>query len=350
MTEYASAVLPADFHRETHRFFHGRRVIVTGGTGFIGSHVVEQLLRLGATPIIPTRQPAPRFLAAVRDRVELRRCDLADGLQAERAFEGASVVLSLAAQVAGIEYNAQHPATIFQTNLQVFFNTISAAKALRVDRFLCTSSACVYPRHCSLPTPESEGFKDEPEPTNSGYGWAKRMEEYLSAQYAKEFGLSVAIARPYNAYGPRDNFDPGSSHVIPALIRKAFESKDGRLEVWGDGTHSRSFLFVDDFARGLLEMAARYAEADPVNIGADEETTIRDLATLVAEQVSALRKTRIIPVFNPSGLTGQPRRRCDTTKAQSRLAFRARVPFREGLSRTIQWYSDREDHSVHPGA
>ncbi len=303
MTAYHTQVQRADFHSDTQAFFQGRRVAVTGGSGFIGSHVVEQLVMLGARPVVLTRQVRPLFLEWVRERIEIRVCDLDDYAATRRAIEGASVVLNLAATVAGLEYNANHSASIFQSNLQMFFNAIRAVTAAKVERFLVTSSACVYPRHCSIPTPESEGLKDEPEPTNSGYGWAKRMQEFLGAQYAKEFGLSAAIARPYNAYGPRDNFGPEKSHVIPALVRKAFASTDGTFPVWGDGSHSRSFLYVDDFARGLLEIAARYPEADPVNIGADEEITIRETAEMIAALVSEVRDVELRPAFNPQGLT-----------------------------------------------
>lgn len=346
MSDYRSQVGIDDFHADTRAFFSGRTVALTGGTGFIGSHAVEQLITLGARPVVLTRRSNPPFLAHLGDKVELRPCDLHDPVATRRAMQGSSCVLSLAAQVAGLEYNAHHPASIFQENLTTFFNTIKAACDLKVDRFLVTSSACVYPRHCSIPTPEAEGIMGEPEPTNSGYGWSKRMEEYLGAQYAAEFGLSVAIARPYNAYGPRDNFDPGSSHVIPALILKAFRSSDNTLPVWGDGSHSRSFLYVDDFARGLLEVAARHPRADPVNIGADEETTIGETAELVAEVVSKLRGRRISPVFDPRGLTGQPRRRCDTRKIEAVLGYRAKVSFREGLTRTIHWFKENEDHAL----
>lgn len=346
MSAYQSAVTAERFHPDTRRFFAGRRVAITGGSGFIGSHVVEQLLAIGAHPVVLSRRPQPPFLSQVRRAIELRICDLRDAEQTRSAMRGCSCVLSLAAQVAGLEYNAKHPASIFQANLSTFFNTLDAARSTSVERFLVTSSACVYPRHCSIPTPEEEGTRDEPEPTNSGYGWSKRMEEYLGAQAAQEYGLSVAIARPYNAYGPRDNFDPKSSHVIPALILKAFRSSDGKLPVWGDGSHSRSFLYVDDFARGLLEVAARYPKADPVNVGADEEVTIAEAAGLIAQEVSRIRGLSIVPVFDPGGLTGQPRRRCDTRKIESLLGYRAEVPFREGIARTVRWFNDHEDHAL----
>lgn len=340
MASYTSSVKFGDFSKDAQSFFKNRKVFVPGGSGFIGSHVVEQLIELGSEVRVPTRQDSPRFLGHLKS-VEIVKCDLEKPDEVQSALKGYSAVLNLAASVAGIEYNKNHPASIFQDNLTVFFNLIRASEKAKVDRFLVTSSACVYPRHCSLPTPEIEGMKDEPEPTNSGYGWAKRMEEYLGQKYAEEYGLSVAIARPYNAYGPRDNFEPASSHVIPALIRKAFETNEDYFEVWGSGDHSRSFLFVDDFARGLIEVAARYPEADPLNIGADEEVTIRAVAELIAEKVSQIRGKKISPKFNPTGITGQPRRRCDTSKIEKILDYRARVSFEEGLDKTIVWYSNQ---------
>jgi len=350
MSEYRTLVEAGDFHPATREFFRGRPVAVTGGAGFIGSHVVEQLLLLGAEVRVLTRLKEAPFLCHLRGSLDVQVCDLGDYGAALRGIEGASAVLHLAATVAGLEYNASHPASIFQDNLTTFFNTIRAAQTAGVDRFLVTSSACVYPRHCSIPTPESEGVVGEPEPTNSGYGWAKRMQEYLGKQYQKEFGFSVAIARPYNAYGPRDNFDQATSHVIPALIRKAFLSTDGALRVWGDGSHSRSFVYVDDFSRGLLEVAARYPEADPLNIGSEEEVSIRAIAEIIASLVSEVRGHEIRPLFDPAGLTGQPRRMCDTSKAKSLLGFVARVPLKPGLRRTVEWFATHENRTLptHP--
>jgi GDP-L-fucose synthase len=258
--------------------------------------------------------------------------------------------MNLAASVAGIGWNAAHPASMFMDNMSLFFNALRAAATVGVERFLVTSSACVYPRHCSIPTPETEGFAGEPEPTNAGYGWAKRMEEFLGGAAAKEYGLSVAIARPYNAYGPRDDFDPETSHVLPALIRKAVEATGETFPVWGDGSHSRSFLYVDDFARGLIEVAARYPEADALNIGAAEEITIRESAELIAEHVSAVLNKTLRPAFDPQGITGQPRRACDTRKALATLSYQANVPLAEGLRRTIEWYVSHEDRAVHSHA
>lgn len=339
---YTSLVNKTHFHQETQNYFSGRVVAVTGGSGFVGSHVVEQLLALGACPVILTRQSQPKFLKNLHN-IEIRQCDLTNYQSALQALQGASVVLNLSAAVYGIEHNSKYSASIFQENMQMFFNTIKAAKELEVDRFLTTSSACVYPRNCTIPTPEIEGFLSEPEPTNSGYGWAKRMTEYLSMQYAKEFGLSISIARPYNIYGPRDNFLPKTSHVIPALIYKAFQTNSGALHVWGDGSHSRSFLYVDDCARGLLEVTARYAVTDPINIGVNEEITIAELAHMIAAIVSSIRGVDIQVIFEQNGLTGQPRRCCDTSKIMEKLNFKAHMNFYDGLQRSIEWYKNNEN-------
>jgi len=343
MGVYRSHVRASDFHPDSRAYFDGRRVCVTGGSGFIGSHVVEQLLELGARPVVPTRQEAPPFLGHLASDVEVRHLDLSSRAEAEAAVEGASVVLNLAASVGGISYNAAHPATVFQANMRTFLNVIDAAAKTDVERLLVTSSACIYPRHCTVPTPETEGFADGPEPTNAGYGWAKRMEEFLAASYAEERGLEAAIARPFNAYGPRDNFNPESSHVLPALILKAFESDDGKLPVWGDGKQSRSFLYVDDSARALLEVTARYAVADALNIGEDNEVTVAETARMICDIVGRRRGLTIEPQFEPTDLTGQPRRNCDTTKLKRHLGYETLVSLEEGLEASIEWFDENRD-------
>ena len=339
---YKTSVTKNDFHSNTQNFFQQKKVAVTGGAGFIGSHCVEQLLLLGAYPVVLTRKNHPHFLFSISNKIELRQCDLFDYAATLNSFKGIDVAINLAATVTGLEYNKKHPATIYHQNSQLFLNTIEAAKNAGVNHFTTCSSACVYPRFCSLPTPEIEGTKDEPEPTNSGYGWAKRMQEYLSVKYAEEFGMKIAIPRPYNAYGPRDNFYPDTSHVIPALIKKAFDTETDCFEVWGNGDHSRSFLYVDDFARGILEVTARYACHDPINIGADEEITIKELAHMIAKEVSIIRQRKILPKFNEHGLTGQPRRKCDTTKILHEIEYKTFIELKKGLQKTIQWYNECE--------
>ncbi|CAL7963094.1 GDP-L-fucose synthase [Gammaproteobacteria bacterium] len=345
---YSTSVRLHDFHPATQEFFKNKKVVVTGGTGFIGSHLVEQLLQLKAFPIVLTRQAHPHFLADILSQVVVRKCDLFDYSDVSLGVSDSDVVIHLAAVVGGLEYNKKHPASIFHHNMQMFLNVVRAVKERTIPPLLSVcSSACVYPRYCTIPTPEIEGFKDEPEPTNSGYGWAKRMQEYLAQKYVEEFGLHIAIPRPYNAYGPRDNFDLESSHVIPALIRKALETQNDYFEVWGDGRHSRSFVYVDDFARGILEVTARYHIADPINIGANEEVTIFGLAEKIAKLSSDYRQRTIVPKFNTKGLTGQPRRCCSIDKLNRELGFGTKIAIDVGLKNTFEWYINYENSAMH---
>jgi GDP-L-fucose synthase len=317
-------------------FWDGRKVLVTGGAGFIGSHVVEDLLARSPSVrvVVADALPSERavFLSGVRERISYERADLRSEADCARVCEGAEAVLHVAAKVGGLGYNLSHPATMFRENVRMASRMLEAAQLAGAERFLLVSSACVYPRHCPIPTPETEGFSGWPEPTNEGYGWAKRMGEFEAMAVHKEFGLRVAIARPYNAYGPRDNFDPASSHVIAALVRRAL-SGENPLRVWGDGSATRSFLFAADMARGLVDTVERYAECDPVNLGSDEEISVADLARLIADLSGPGKEV----VFDPSKPAGQPRRRCDTRKAREKVGFSAAVGLREGLRRTIEW-------------
>lgn len=316
-------------------FWRGKAVVVTGGAGFIGSCLVERLVESGAVVSLCQRSPgSPDFYERIGDSVRIIECDLEDPAECRKAVDGQEIVMYLAASVAGITYNMKHPASIFQDNIRPFLNTIEAAKNAGVERMLVTSSACVYPRHCTIPTPESEGFVDLPEPTNLGYGVAKRVEELVGQMYAEEFGTRVAIARPYNAYGPRDDFHPETSHVIPALIRRLFREKENPFVVWGSGNQTRSFLYVSDFARGLMEVTERYAETDPVNLGSDQEVTIRELVEELVEIYGGGVEIR----FDETKPEGQPRRACDTSKARREVGFEAVVPLAEGLRKTVDWY------------
>jgi GDP-L-fucose synthase len=314
-----------------------KTVLVTGGGGFIGSHLVEQLLALAPTARVTVAdRMSPehrRNLAAVIKDVRVLKTDLLDPAACARACRGQEVVLNLAAKVAGVGYNSRHHATMFRDNMALALNMMEGARAAGAGRFLVVSSACVYPRHCAIPTPESDGFKDAPEETNEGYGWAKRMAEYLGRSYAAEFGMQVAIARPYNAYGPRDHFEEDKSHVIAALVRRVCSGVDPVL-VWGDGRATRAFLFVEDFARGLLEVAEKHPKADPVNIGSADEVSIRRLAESILRLSGSKARLR----FDASKPSGQPRRACDTRKAARLIGFKARVGLEEGLARTIAWY------------
>jgi GDP-L-fucose synthase len=251
---------------------------------------------------------------------------------ARTACHGCEMVFHVAATVAGVGYNSKHPATLVFDNTTMGLNVMQAAVAEKVGRVLLCSSACVYRRHCGVPTQEDEGFMDDPEPTNFGYGWSKRYLEVLGRSYVDEYGIEVALPRPYNAYGPRDDFEWETNHVIPALIRKVLEGHDP-LTVWGDGTQTRTFLYATDFVAGLMLAMERHAVCQPINIGTSEEISVRHLIELICELCGKTPRL----VFDTSAPQGQPRRLGDISKAAA-LGFEPRVPLREGLRRTIDWY------------
>lgn len=317
------------------KFWKNKKVLVTGGAGFIGSHVVEDLLKLGARPTVldNLENGSIKNLENVKNELEFIKGDCREKSIAEKACERKDIVMNLAARVGGIEYNRKHQATMMRDNLLTSTVMIEASRRANVERFLVVSSACVYSGNCSVPTPESEGFLDEPEGTNGGYGWAKRMAELLGKYYREEFGMKVGIARPYNCYGPRDHFDPQYSHVIPALIKRVFD-RENPIRVWGTGRQTRAFLYVEDFVRGLILTIEKYPVADAVNIGTDEEVTIAELIKKIVKISNV--KTRI--VFDSTKPDGSPRRNSDNTKAKKKLGFEAEVGLDEGLNKTIEWY------------
>ncbi len=318
-------------------FWQNKHVLVTGGAGFIGSHVVELLVaekaKVRVADILELK--GCRSLDNVKDKIEFIECDFLKFNDCLEVTKGIDTTLNLAAKVGGIEFNIKYPGTIFRDNLLMGINMFEAARINKNERFLVVSSACVYSRLCKVPTSEAEGFIDEPEPTNYGYGWAKRIAEVQAKVYYKEFGIKIAIARPYNTYGPRDHFDPEKSHVIPALIKRVFDGENP-LVIWGDGEQTRAFVFVTDTARGLTSLIEKYPEPDPVNIGTDEEVKIKDLIAMILE-ISGI-KTKVM--FDASKPSGQPRRNSDNSKAISKIGFRVEVRLREGLKKTIDWYKN----------
>jgi nucleoside-diphosphate-sugar epimerase len=316
-------------------FYRKRAVLVTGGAGFAGSHVVEALVSLGARVRVPVRETTQlHFLTDVIDDVEIVEADLFDADDAHRTVRGQDVVLHLAAaKGGGITHSMQHHGSLFRGNMLSAIQVLDAARDAQVERFVAVSSACVYPRDSQAPTPEEDGVRGAPEPTNAGYGWSKRMVEFLAQAYRDEYGLNVGIVRPFNLYGPRDDFFRPSNHVIPGIVTRLFGG-ERPLTVWGSGRQTRSFLFVDDMVRGVLMAGARPDVNGPLNLGSDEEITIADLARLIVD-VSGLD---VDVVLDPSKPDGQPRRACDTSRARVELGFEAATTLRDGMTRTLAWY------------
>lgn len=313
-------------------FWMKKKVLVTGGTGFVGSHVVERLVARGATVTVLHRGKN-QFINHLKDKVQFIVGDCTNLSEARIACEGQEIVMNLAARVGGIEYNEKHQGTMLSDNLAIATTMMRAAQEAKVERFLVVSSACVYPHDAKIPTSEIEGFRDEPEPTNGGYGWAKRMAEKLGMYYADEFGMKVSIVRPYNAYGPRDNFDPRASHVIPALIKRVMDGADPVI-VWGSGRQTRAFLYVEDLAEGMIQAIEKYPVADPVNLGTDEEVTIGQLINTIVKLAGSGAKVQ----FDARKPDGSPRRNSDNRKAKEKIGFTATMTLSEGLKKTIQWY------------
>lgn len=326
-------VMPSLHTSRKTTFWKNKNVLVTGGAGFLGSHVVDLLVEAGATVTITTSSGKTRNIAHLLNSVNVVTADLTDQKKSMEVVKNQQIIIHLASKVAGIQYNVSHPVEMFNDTVQMAKNILQAAHDNNVERVFLASSACVYPRYCTIPTPEREGFTDDPEPTNLGYGWSKRVVELMGRFYHDEYDMKIAIARPYNLYGPRDTFDPAVSHVIPGLIKRIIDGENP-LKVWGSGRQSRSFLYVEDCARGILDLTEIHPNADPVNLGDEHEITIADLTKLIVR----LADTKTTIEFDTTKPDGQPRRSCDTKKAKKTIAFKAHTDLEAGLLNTIKWY------------
>jgi GDP-L-fucose synthase len=306
-----------------------KRIIVTGGAGFLGSFVVEQLRALGCTQITVPRS---------------RDCDLIERDAVRELYRRVQpqLVIHLAAQVGGIGANQQNPGKYFHANLQMGVNVIEQGLAQGVEKIVLAGTICSYPKHTPVPFREDELWNGYPEETNAPYGVAKKALLVMAQAYRQQYGLNAIMLLPVNLYGPRDNFDLQSSHVIPAMIRKCIDAQlEGKDEIvlWGDGSPTREFLYVEDCARGLVLAAQRYDAPDPVNLGAGFEISMRDLASLIQRLTEYRGRIR----WDESRPNGQPRRSLDVTRAEQRFGFRAQTGFEDGLRQTIAWYREHRE-------
>jgi GDP-L-fucose synthase len=307
----------------TSTFWNGRRVFLTGGSGFLGSHVLERLREAGA-----------RVTALRRSE-----CDLLDPDATDRALRehAPDMVVHLAATVGGIGANQREPGRFFYENMLMGVQLIEAARRHGIAKTVVLGTVCGYPKHTPVPFHEADIWNGYPEETNAPYGIAKKALLVQLDAYRQQYGMKGIFLIPVNLYGPRDTFDPSRSHVIPALIRKFVDARNASapcVEVWGTGRASREFLFVEDCAKAVVLAAERYDDAAPVNIGAGAEITIRDLATLIANLCGYTGAL----TFDASRPDGQPRRSLDVSRAEQAFGFRATTSLRDGLRRTIDWY------------
>lgn len=315
-------------------FFSNSKVLVTGGTGFIGSHLTEKLVEEGAKVKVTLRPAsASRLPKTVQKRVEVVECDLTNPDDCIRAATGCDLIFHLGGLTRGVLYNKEHPATMLTVNVLINSNMIEAARKCGASKYLFASSACGYPLEARVPLKEQCFFDGEPEPTNGPYGWSKRIGEKQAMSYHQEYGLDTIVVRPFNVFGPRDNFNPLDSHVIPALIRKALLDRS-KFVLWGNGKATRAFVYVDDTVDGFMLSMEKMRAADPINIGTNEETSILELAEIILEHTGRQDERITLDKTKPNG---QPRRSASIAKAKQLIGFTPKVGLDDGLERTIEW-------------
>ena len=309
-------------------FWKEKRVLVSGGAGFLGSFVVEKLKQMGCQIFVPRSKHYDLVvMEAVKCLYKEARPD---------------IVIHLAARVGGIGANRANPGKFFYDNLMMGIQMIEVGRQVGIEKFVAMGTVCAYPKFTALPFKEEDLWNGYPEETNAPYGLAKKMLLVQSQAYRQQYGFNSIVLLPVNLYGPRDGFDLETSHVIPALIRKCIEAKergDDHITVWGTGVSTREFLYVEDAAEGILLATERYNRSEPVNLGSGMEISIKDLVHMIA-RVTGFEGEILWDTSKPDG---QPRRCLDTSKAEQLFGFRAKTPFEEGLRRTIEWHKSAFD-------
>ncbi len=301
-----------------------KRILLAGGAGFLGSFVYEELLKTGVKKeniIIPRSK--------THDLRDIKVC--------EKLVKNIDIVIHLAAKVGGIGYNQLHPGSLFYDNLIMGAQLMEAARRAKVEKFVAIGTICAYPKHTPVPFSEKELWNGYPEETNAPYGLAKKMLLVQAQAYRQEYDFNSIYLLPVNLYGPRDNFNPQSSHVIPALIKKIYEAKKNNLSeavVWGTGKATREFLYAGDAAKAIVLATLHYDKAEPVNLGSGSEISIKNLVTLIAKIMNYRGKI----VWDTTKPDGQPRRKLDVRRAKKDFGFSSQTTFQKGLTETIQWY------------
>jgi len=317
--------------------FGEKRVLVTGGAGFIGSHLVDELLRRNAHVRVVDDLSRGKInnIAHCRNRIEFIKLDLMDAKNAEAAVRDVEMCFHLAAVVGGVDFMASHPSEILK-NVSINYNVIDACRKMNIDRLLYTSSACAYP--VDLQTTENQPPLKEDDALAYGakpdgdYGWTKLLGEIQCQAYHRSYGMKIAIVRPFNPYGPRESFDPKDSHVIPSLIRKAVR-RENPYAVWGDGKQARAFEYVEDVVEGIILAIEKKVDADPVNLGGSNPVTIRELAELIL-RLTGYNTSITWDTSRPQGVRS---RKADMSKALNVLGWKPRTPLKEGLTSTLDW-------------
>lgn len=308
-------------------FWMDKKILVTGGAGFLGSFVVEKLINERNVDTENIRIPRSRDL------------DLRIWENCVEAVKDMEIVIHLAAKVGGIGFNKKYPATLFYDNAMMGIQLMEAARQEGVGKFVAIGTVCAYPKYTQVPFKEEDLWSGYPEETNAAYGIAKKLLLVQAQAYREQYGFNAIYLLPVNLYGPRDNFDPERSHVVAALTKKMVDAKlNGRngVVVWGTGKASREFLYVEDAAEGIVLATEKYDKPDPVNIGAGKEIKISELASLIVELTRYEGKI----LWDSSKPDGQSRRCLDTSKARTEFGFEARTSFKEGLQKTIEWYEE----------